>query len=163
MRDDVDRFRWRRSHTSTNRSTGSLSSHAEHSCLATRRWVSLFFSFTDGCLTLECRNETSAAYLTALSVRETPSIIALTRQNLPQLEGSSIELAGLGGYICRNVADGKLADLIIASTGSEVSESGWLWRPQKTQMLTLYVGEHLHWSRRCSWEGERNLCSSCRK
>ncbi|OAX85085.1 transketolase [Emergomyces africanus] len=38
-------------------------------------------------------NETSAAYYCALTSRHTPSILALTRQNLPHLEASTIEKA----------------------------------------------------------------------
>jgi transketolase len=62
-------------------------------------------------------NETSAAYYQALTTRHTPSVIALSRQNLPQLEGSSIEKARKGGYTVHGT--GK-ADIIIVSTGSEV-------------------------------------------
>ena len=63
-------------------------------------------------------NETSAAYYVALTSKSTPSIFALTRQNLPQLEGSTIEEASKGGYIA--LGD-KSADLTLVSTGSEVS------------------------------------------
>lgn len=64
-------------------------------------------------------NETSAAYKVAIESKNTPSIIALSRQNLPQLEGSTIQKAAKGGYIVNeDVAD---PDLIIASTGSEVA------------------------------------------
>ncbi|KAK9322230.1 Transketolase, thiamine diphosphate binding domain-containing protein [Lipomyces orientalis] len=62
-------------------------------------------------------NETSAAYYKALTETHTPSILALSRQNLPQLEGSSIEKAIKGGYVLKEV-DG--ADVTIVSTGSEV-------------------------------------------
>lgn len=62
-------------------------------------------------------NETSAAYKCALNEKQTPSIIALSRQNLPQLRGSSIEKASRGGYILEDVEN---PDLIIVSTGSEV-------------------------------------------
>lgn len=65
-------------------------------------------------------NETSAAYLVALQSRGTPSVLALSRQNLPQLENSTIEHAVKGGYVIHEVADGK-EDLTIVSTGSEVS------------------------------------------
>ncbi|KMU77191.1 transketolase [Coccidioides immitis RMSCC 3703] len=44
-------------------------------------------------------NETSAAYYSALTSKSTPSILALTRQNLPHLESSSIEKALKGGYV----------------------------------------------------------------
>jgi transketolase len=65
-------------------------------------------------------NECSAAYLVALKSRQTPSVLSLSRQNLPQLEGSSIEKAAKGGYVLHEVADHK-EDLTIVSTGSEVS------------------------------------------
>ena len=63
-------------------------------------------------------NETSAAYLVALKSKTTPSILALSRQNLPQLENSTIEHAAKGGYVVHEV-EGE--HLTIVSTGSEVS------------------------------------------
>ena len=63
-------------------------------------------------------NEVSAAYKVSIESTETPSIIALTRQNLPQLENSSIEKASKGGYIVYDVQDARL---ILVATGSEVS------------------------------------------
>jgi transketolase len=63
-------------------------------------------------------NETSAAYLVAVNSQQTPSILSLSRQNLPNLEGSSIEKAALGGYVLHEEAN---EDLTIVSTGSEVS------------------------------------------
>lgn len=65
-------------------------------------------------------NEVSAAYKAALEATATPSIIALTRQNLVQLENSSIENALKGGYTIHKVENPKL---IIAATGSEVALS----------------------------------------
>lgn len=66
-------------------------------------------------------NETSAAYLVSMKNKKTPSILALSRQNLPQLEGSSIEKAVKGGYIVYDGSKGGKADVAIVSTGSEVS------------------------------------------
>ncbi|AOA60873.1 Transketolase [Komagataella phaffii CBS 7435] len=63
-------------------------------------------------------NETSAAYLRAIESKHTPSIIALTRQNLPQLEHSSIEKAAKGGYTVYPVEN---PDIILVASGSEVS------------------------------------------
>ncbi|KAH7915989.1 Transketolase, thiamine diphosphate binding domain-containing protein [Hygrophoropsis aurantiaca] len=63
-------------------------------------------------------NETSAAYLVALQSTETPSVLSLSRQNLPNLEGSTIERASRGGYVVHEV-EGE--DLTIVSSGSEVS------------------------------------------
>ena len=65
-------------------------------------------------------NETSAAYLSALQ-SHCPSILALSRQNLPQLEGSTVERAVKGGYVLQETTPGKTSDIIFVSTGSEVS------------------------------------------
>jgi len=62
-------------------------------------------------------NETSAAYYVALTSKHTPSVLALSRQNLPQLEGSTIEKASKGGYVLHEVEG---ADITLVSTGSEV-------------------------------------------
>ena len=63
-------------------------------------------------------NETSAAYYMALTSKSTPSILALTRQNLPQLENSTLENAIKGGYVA---IESEGADVTLVSTGSEVS------------------------------------------
>ncbi|KAJ7285638.1 transketolase [Mycena rebaudengoi] len=63
-------------------------------------------------------NETSAAYAVALKSKHTPSILSLSRQNLPNLEGSTIEHASRGGYVVHEEAN---EDLTIVSCGSEVS------------------------------------------
>jgi transketolase len=63
-------------------------------------------------------NETSAAYYMAITSQSTPSILALTRQNLPQLEGSTIENAIKGGYVA---LEDKSAQVTLISTGSEVA------------------------------------------
>ena len=61
--------------------------------------------------------ETAAAWASAIGSEATPTAIVLTRQNLPQLEGSSKE-AFKGGYILAE-ATNKI-DLIIMASGSEV-------------------------------------------
>ncbi|CAD6565040.1 MAG: Transketolase [Cyphobasidiales sp. Tagirdzhanova-0007] len=62
-------------------------------------------------------NETSAAYLMAMNAH-CPSILCLSRQNLPQLESSTIPLAAKGGYVVHNTKEKP--DIILVSTGSEV-------------------------------------------
>lgn len=62
-------------------------------------------------------NEVSAAYYVMLTSLHTPSVIALSRQNLPQLENSTIQNGVKGGYV---VVDAKDADVTLVSTGSEV-------------------------------------------
>ncbi|KAF9353021.1 Transketolase [Mortierella sp. AD094] len=63
-------------------------------------------------------NETSGAYLFALENNTRPSVLALTRQDLPQLEGSSIEKTLKGGYVLQDVQG---ADVTLIGTGSETS------------------------------------------
>ncbi|EPQ58745.1 hypothetical protein GLOTRDRAFT_37443 [Gloeophyllum trabeum ATCC 11539] len=63
-------------------------------------------------------NETSAAYYWAINAKSTPSVLSLSRQNLPNLEGSTIEKALKGGYVVHEV---EKEDLTIVATGSEVS------------------------------------------
>ncbi|CZR51056.1 probable transketolase TktA [Phialocephala subalpina] len=63
-------------------------------------------------------NETSAAYYLAITSMETPSMMVLSRQNLPQLGNSTVEKAMRGGYVAADVEDGK-ARITLVSTGSE--------------------------------------------
>ncbi len=73
----------------------------------------LVFRPADGVEVAEC-------WQLAIEHRETPSVIALTRQTVPQLrlEHTSQNLSGQGGYILRN-CQGKRQVTLIA-TGSEV-------------------------------------------
>lgn len=63
--------------------------------------------------------ETAAAWASAIGSESTPTAIVLTRQNLPQLEGSSKE-AFKGGYILAEATNKDKIDLIIMASGSEV-------------------------------------------
>ncbi len=65
--------------------------------------------------------ETAAAWYSAITSKTTPTALALTRQNLPQLAGSSKE-ALKGAYV---IADSDKAepDAIIIASGSEVNVS----------------------------------------
>lgn len=63
--------------------------------------------------------ETAAAWYNAITSKNTPTVLALSRQNLPQIEGSSKE-ALKGGYIIAESIKAK-PDAIIIASGSEVS------------------------------------------
>lgn len=63
--------------------------------------------------------ETAAAWYSAITSENTPTVLALSRQNLPQIEGSSKE-ALKGGYIIAESIKAK-PDAIIIASGSEVS------------------------------------------
>ena len=62
--------------------------------------------------------ETSGAYKVAIASRKTPTLMAFSRQNLPQLEGSSVDGVAKGAYV---LSDDDGAELILIGTGSEVS------------------------------------------
>ena len=61
--------------------------------------------------------ETAAAWYSAVSSQKTPTALVLTRQNLPQLAGSSRE-ALKGAYILEDSSK-EVPDAIIIATGSE--------------------------------------------
>jgi transketolase len=65
-------------------------------------------------------NETSGAYKVAVEAanQNRPTLLALSRQNLPQLAGSSIDSVAKGAYVLSD-SEGT-PDLIIISTGGEV-------------------------------------------
>jgi len=69
-----------------------------------------FFRPADG-------NEVSACYISAIRSVHTPTVMSLSRQNLPNLEGTSIEGALRGGYI---VSDNPKPSIILVATGSEL-------------------------------------------
>ena len=62
--------------------------------------------------------ETIAAWYSAVTSKETPTALVLTRQNLPQLAGSSKE-ALKGAYVLED-SNKETPDAIIIATGSEV-------------------------------------------
>ena len=63
--------------------------------------------------------ETSAAYALALGNKTGPTTISLTRQTVPNLEGSSFDDAMKGGYVVhRETSEAKVA---FVATGSEVA------------------------------------------
>jgi transketolase len=63
-------------------------------------------------------NETSGAYKVAVENRHRPTLLALSRQNLPNLAGSSIDAVSKGAYILSD-SEGT-PDIILIGTGSEV-------------------------------------------
>ncbi|BBA78753.1 transketolase [cyanobacterium endosymbiont of Rhopalodia gibberula] len=63
-------------------------------------------------------NETSGAYKVAIENRHRPTLLALSRQGLPNLAGSSIDAVAKGAYIVSD-CDGT-PDIILIGTGSEV-------------------------------------------
>ena len=64
--------------------------------------------------------ETAAGWYLAVTSKHTPTVLALTRQNLPQLPGSSKD-ALKGAYVVSEAKDPKSMQGILIGTGSEVS------------------------------------------
>lgn len=68
-------------------------------------------------------NETVAAWEIAIKSKETPTVLVLSRQNLPVIEGTSTaatEGVAKGGYILSN-SQGTKPEGILIATGSEVN------------------------------------------
>jgi transketolase len=63
-------------------------------------------------------NETSGAYKVAVESRKAPTLMAFSRQGLPNLDGSSIDAVAKGAYVLSD-SEGT-PDLILIGTGSEV-------------------------------------------
>jgi len=65
-------------------------------------------------------NETSGAWAVAVENRERPTTMALSRQGLPNLPGTSIDGVFKGGYVVQKEAEGGAPDIVLVATGSEV-------------------------------------------
>jgi transketolase len=65
-------------------------------------------------------NETSGSYKVAVLNRKRPSTLALSRQKLPNLAGSSIDNVLLGAYALSDDSSNNKPDLILMASGSEV-------------------------------------------
>ncbi|ASC72181.1 Transketolase [Halomicronema hongdechloris C2206] len=63
-------------------------------------------------------NETSGAYKVAVANRKAPTLMAFSRQTVPNLEGSSVDAVAKGAYVLSD-CDGT-PDIILIGTGSEV-------------------------------------------
>ncbi|WP_307868912.1 transketolase [Umezawaea beigongshangensis] len=64
-------------------------------------------------------NETAAAWKARMERLEGPIGLALTRQNLPVLEGTSYEGVAKGGYVLADAGNGE-PELVLVATGSEL-------------------------------------------
>ncbi|CAN7007865.1 unnamed protein product [Brassica oleracea var. botrytis] len=97
-------------------------------------YCATFFVFTDymraamriaalseaGVIYVMTHDSIAGAYKIAVARRNTPSVLALSRQKLPQLPGTSIENVERGGYILSDNSNGNRPDVILVGTGSEL-------------------------------------------
>ncbi|KAF5795219.1 putative transketolase [Helianthus annuus] len=65
-------------------------------------------------------NETAGAYRVAILNTKRPSVLALSRQKLPNLNGTAIEKVEKGGYVLSDNSLNNKPDVILIGTGSEL-------------------------------------------
>ncbi|CAI0383276.1 unnamed protein product [Linum tenue] len=65
-------------------------------------------------------NETSGAYRVAILNKKRPSVLALSRQKVPLIAGTSIEGVEKGGYIVSDNSSDNKPDVILMGTGTEL-------------------------------------------
>eukprot|EP00262_Sarcandra_glabra_P021726 TRINITY_DN92_c0_g1_i1.p1 TRINITY_DN92_c0_g1~~TRINITY_DN92_c0_g1_i1.p1 ORF type:complete len:745 (-),score=125.51 TRINITY_DN92_c0_g1_i1:517-2751(-) len=92
-------------------------------------------------------NETAGAYKVAILNRKRPSVLALSRQKLPHLPGTSVEGVQKGGYIVSDNSSGNKPDIILIGTGSELEiaakATDELRKEGKTVRLVSFVSWEL--------------------
>ncbi|GJN29748.1 hypothetical protein PR202_gb18066 [Eleusine coracana subsp. coracana] len=80
------------------------------------------------------------AYKVAVENRKRPSILALSRQKLPHLPGTSIEGVEKGGYVISDNSTGNKPDLIVLGTGSELEIAAKAADVLRKEGKTKYIG-----------------------
>ena len=90
-------------------------------------------------------NETAGAYKIAVIKRKTPSILALSRQKLPQLPGTSIEGVEKGAYIISDNSSGNKPDFILMGTGSELEIAAKAADELRKEGKTVRVVSFVSW------------------
>ncbi|CAN7052487.1 unnamed protein product [Brassica rapa subsp. trilocularis] len=90
-------------------------------------------------------NETAGAYRIAVTKRKTPSILALSRQKLPQLPGTSIEGVEKGGYTISDNSSGNKPDVILIGTGSELEIAAQAAEVLRKEGKTVRVVSFVCW------------------
>ncbi len=88
-------------------------------------------------------NETSGAYKVAVLNHKRPSTLALSRQKLPNLPGTSIDSVALGSYIISDNSSDNKPDLILLGTRSELEiafkTAEIIWKEAKTVRVLCFV------------------------
>ncbi|RRT36518.1 hypothetical protein B296_00039787, partial [Ensete ventricosum] len=90
-------------------------------------------------------NETAGAYKVAVLNKKRPSVLALSRQKLPQLAGTSVEGVEKGGYIISDNSSGNRPDLIFIGTGSELEIAAKAANELRKEGKTVRVVSLVSW------------------
>ncbi|KAK9742811.1 hypothetical protein RND81_03G198900 [Saponaria officinalis] len=89
--------------------------------------------------------ETAGAYKVAVQHRKTPSVLALSRQKLPQLPGTSIAGVEKGGYAISDNSTGNKPDIILIGTGSELEIAAQAGDELRQEGKTVRVVSLVSW------------------
>jgi transketolase len=90
-------------------------------------------------------NETAGAYKVAVLNKKTPSILALSRQKLPQLPGTSIDGVAKGGYTISDNSTGNKPDVILIGTGSELMFAAEAAEELRKEGIAVRVVSFVSW------------------
>ncbi|GJW10858.1 transketolase, chloroplastic [Tanacetum coccineum] len=90
-------------------------------------------------------NETAGAYRIAVLNKRRPSVLALSRQKLPHLNGTSIEKVEKGGYILSDNSSNNKPDVILIGTGSELELAVKAGDQLKKEGKTVRVASFVSW------------------
>lgn len=84
-------------------------------------------------------NEVSGAYKIAIERSQGPSVLALSRQNVTPLAGTSIDGVARGAYIVKDSGSGATPDIILVGTGSELELCFEAEKVLQTQSLNVRI------------------------
>ncbi|XP_058774723.1 transketolase, chloroplastic-like [Vicia villosa] len=90
-------------------------------------------------------NETAGSYRVAVLNAKRPSIVALSRQKLPNLPGTSIEGVEKGGYTISDNSSGNKPDVILIGTGSELEIAAAAADDLRKEGKTVRVVSFVSW------------------
>ncbi|WCJ22872.1 Transketolase [Euphorbia peplus] len=90
-------------------------------------------------------NETAGSYKVAVDNRKRPSVLALSRQKLPNLPGTSIEGVEKGGYTISDNSTGNKPDVILIATGSELEIAAKAGDELRKEGKTVRVVSFVSW------------------
>lgn len=90
-------------------------------------------------------NETAGSYKVAVLNRKRPSVLALSRQKLPNLPGTSIEGVEKGGYTISDNSTGNKPDFILIATGSELEIAAKAADELRKEGKTVRVVSFVSW------------------
>lgn len=100
--------------------------------------------------------QVTGSYICAMERPSTPSIVALSRQSCPHLEGTSVEAVAKGAYTLCEHGPGDVPAIVLVGTG----------RPPRSEVAYLKwrtVGGRSRWRNRgrCISMPPRRLCDPC--